>query len=321
MTTMVKVLFIAGGGRTGSTILHNVIGQLDGFAAVGELRYIWGRAALKNQSCGCGVPFSDCGFWNEVLTRAFGGLERDEARRMLQLTESFRIRNLPLTAVPALRRRELSRMASYLSRLGELYAAIQEVSGCRVIVDSSKNPSYGYLLGHVEGLDVHYLHFVRDAPPVAYSWGQHKEFEPGVPMARKDAAASALQWLARNASAELFLPRGTERWRQWRYEDVMRRPRDHVATLPPWLGEDAADLPFLSAHDARIDRPNHSVFGNSTRFRSGVVTLRPDDRWRPQMGRADQATVAALTWPLRLRYGYLGRGAVAAGDTAERLPA
>ena len=29
---MVKVLFIAGGGRTGSTMLHNVLGQIDGFA-------------------------------------------------------------------------------------------------------------------------------------------------------------------------------------------------------------------------------------------------------------------------------------------------
>jgi hypothetical protein len=89
---MVTVLFIAGGGRSGSTILHNLLGQIDGFVAVGELRYIWGRAALKNQSCGCGVPFSQCVFWHDVMIKAFGGLDRSMAREMLDLTESFRIR-------------------------------------------------------------------------------------------------------------------------------------------------------------------------------------------------------------------------------------
>ena len=38
----VKVLFIAGNGRSGSTILDVILGQLEGFFAVGELRRIWG---------------------------------------------------------------------------------------------------------------------------------------------------------------------------------------------------------------------------------------------------------------------------------------
>ena len=316
---MVKVLFIAGCGRTGSTMLHNVLGQIDGFTAVGELRYVWGRAALKDQSCGCGVRFSQCAFWREVMQRAFGGLDRATAREMLELTESFRVHKLPLTSVPALRRRELARLTGYRARLRDLYAAIAEVSGCRVIVDSSKNPAYGYLLGHVEGVDAHYLHFVRDAPPVAYSWGRHKEFEPGVPMARKHASASARQWLARNLTAEWYLPRGTARWRQWRYEDVMARPRDHVASLLAWLGEPAADLPFASQRDARIDRPSHSVFGNAVRFASGPVSLHVDERWRTEMDPAERRKVAAVTWPLRLRYGYVGRDAGAAA--AQRVRA
>ena len=317
---MVKVLFIAGGGRSGSTILHNIMGQIDGFAGVGELRYVWGRAALKDQSCGCGVRFSGCGFWRDVLKRAFGGLDRREAREMFELTESFRIRNLPLMAIPPTRRRELMRLAPYVARLGKLYSAIQEISGCQVIVDSSKNPSYGYLLGQVEGVEPHYLHFIRDAPPVAHSWGKHKDFEPGVPMARKDAVASAMQWMARNLTAEVFLPRDTARWRQWRYEDFIARPRDHVASLMPWLGAPDAGLPFTSPHDVRIDRPNHSVFGNSVRFEQGTVALRSDERWRTDMNRADRLKVASVAWPLRLRYGYVGHRAPADSVT-ERLPA
>jgi len=314
---MVTVLFIAGGGRSGSTILHNLLGQIDGFVAVGELRYIWGRAALKNQSCGCGVPFSQCVFWHDVMIKAFGGLDRSMAREMLDLTESFRIRNLPLMAVPAVRRRELRRLRTYIERLGRLYSAIQQVSGCDVIVDSSKNPSYGYLLDRVDGVEVHHLHFVRDAPPVAHSWGGYKDFEPGVPMARKDTTASATQWMARNLTAELFAGHETVR-RRLRYEDFVAQPRDHIRSVLRWLGRPTDDLPFVSAHEVRIDRPNHSVFGNSVRFQLGTVALRPDERWRREMRRVDRMKVAGVTWPLRLRYGYLTGPARA---TTDRVPA
>jgi hypothetical protein len=310
---MVKVLFIAGGGRTGSTILHNVLGQVDGLTAVGELRYVWGRGVLNNQLCGCGVPFAECPFWREVMQQAFGGVDATFARGMLARTESFRIRNLPLMAFGPTRRRELQRLTDYRKRLARLYAAIHAVSGCRVIVDSSKNPSYGYLLRHVDGVELHVLHFVRDAPPVAHSWGKHKEFEPGVQMARKLPAASALQWLARNATAELFLgDHGTPR-RQLRYEDLMQRPRDHVESIVRWVGEDAGASPFTGQHEVHLGGPNHSVFGNSVRFHRGPIVLRRDDSWQHQMRPRDRRLVEAITLPLRLRYGYVS-GPLAARD-------
>lgn len=302
---MAKVLFIAGGGRTGSTMLHNVLGQIDGFAAVGELRYIWGRGVLNNQLCGCGLRFADCPFWSEVMRRAFGGVDAAFAREMLAWTESHRIRHLPLAAFGVTRRRQLQRLDRYRQRLGQLYTAIQSVSGCRVLVDSSKNPSYGYVLQHTAAVDPYFLHFVRDAPPVSYSWGKHKEFEPGVPMARKRPAASALQWLARNATAELFLTKDPSRRMRLRYEDAMRSPREHVRSIVRWVGEEPSGLPFVTEHEAHLDRPNHSVFGNSVRFQHGPVTLRRDETWRHQMARRDRYLVEAITLPLRVRYGYV----------------
>ena len=317
---MTKVLFIAGNGRSGSTILQNVFAQLDGFTAVGELRYVWGRAALANQLCGCGCRFRECPFWGAVMDRAFGGLDQGHARAMLEATESFRVHSLPLSWAPGRRRRELRRLADYLATLGRLYTAIQQVSGCRVVVDSSKNPSYGYLLRHVDGVRPYYLHVVRDVPGVAHSWGKHKEFEPGVPMARKSPAASALQWTARNLAAELFLPTPATPLLRLRYEDLMTRPRDHVESVVDWLGETGTPLPFTSQHEVTLDHASHTVFGNSVRFQTGPATLRRDERWRVTMPARDRRVVAAIAWPLRLRYGYLGPGAVRAA-TPEEVPA
>jgi hypothetical protein len=304
---------MAGSGRSGSTIFHNILGQVDGFFPVGEIRYIWERGALKNRLCGCGKPFRECEFWNEVMDRGFGGMDNIDPEELFALTESFRIRNLPLTWVPPLRRRELDRLSEYLDYLSRLYAAIEEVSGCRVIVDSTKNPSYGYLLERVAGLDLYHLHFVRDAPAVSYSWSQKKEFQPGDYMARKGPVKSALQWDARNLSAELFLPHDGGRWMSVRYEDMMVDPRGAVRRIVDWLGEPDVVLPFTSEREVQLDRPNHSVFGNEVRFKTGPVTLRLDERWREGLDERDALKVKALTWPLRARYGYLTPDRVTAG--------
>ena len=52
----VKVVLIVGRGRSGSTILDNVLGGIEGFVSVGELHNLWRRAILKGRLCGCGVP-------------------------------------------------------------------------------------------------------------------------------------------------------------------------------------------------------------------------------------------------------------------------
>jgi hypothetical protein len=48
----IKVLYIAGFGRNGSTILGNILGELDGFFHGGELNFVWERNLLDNRRCG-----------------------------------------------------------------------------------------------------------------------------------------------------------------------------------------------------------------------------------------------------------------------------
>jgi hypothetical protein len=66
-----KVLYIAGVGRSGSTLLERVLGAMPGAVNGGELNAIFSRVAAQNQRCGCGEPFSECPFWTAVGERAF----------------------------------------------------------------------------------------------------------------------------------------------------------------------------------------------------------------------------------------------------------
>ena len=68
----VKVLYIAGSGRSGSTILDRILGQLDGFFSVGELCNLWDRGLLAHRKCGCGVPVDQCPTWTGILATGFG---------------------------------------------------------------------------------------------------------------------------------------------------------------------------------------------------------------------------------------------------------
>lgn len=301
----VKVLFIAGNGRSGSTILHNILGQFDGFYAFGELRYIWERSILKNRLCGCGVPFQECQFWIEVMDNAFAGVENIEAKQMVRDTESFRIQNLPLTLLPNYTQKEKKRLQQYMDNLQRLYQSIQSTTHSRVIVDSSKNPSYGYILSMMPGIDLHVLHFMRDSRAVAYSWSKKKEFQPGDFMARKTPIKSALQWDARNLTTEIFLAKKSKSFMKLRYEDFIAHPQATVESIvKDLLQEPLGQSPFVTEHRVELTRASHSVFGNPVRFQNGSVDLQLDNKWLTEMNGRHKHTVSALTLPLQIKYGY-----------------
>ncbi|HEX6844270.1 MAG TPA: sulfotransferase [Actinomycetota bacterium] len=302
-----KVVYIAGSGRSGSTIVDNILGQLDGWVSVGEVRFLWERGIAEDRRCGCGEAFSACPFWQAVLARAFpDGV--DPARMRALLDRGTRARRIPALLGRSRRRRFVRGELTELSTaLGALYGAIADVSGARVIVDSSKLPTYGAVLGEVPGVDLRAVHLVRDPRAAAYSWLRTKDLpdRPGMQMQRQRPVHSAALWTLWNTMAEVFWgrdPRGV----RVRYEDFAGEPRAAIARLVTAAEEPPDDGPFVS--DAEVElTPAHGVAGNPSRFTTGRVQLRPDDAWRTKMRRADRWTVSAVTWPLLLRHGYAGR--------------
>ena len=141
-----RVLYVAGSPRSGSTLLAGMIGQLLGGFFGGELWRIVPRIT-RSHPCGCGRLPADCPFWQRVGRVGFGGwsaLDLDELVRLHGTVLSYR-------ALQALLRPRLRpRLQSEIARFGEFtarhYAAIAEVSGAQLIVDSSKDPLYALLL-------------------------------------------------------------------------------------------------------------------------------------------------------------------------------
>lgn len=315
----IKVLYIAGWQRSGSTILANILGQIRGFFSTGELYYLWDFVWSRNVLCGCGRRIRECPVWTTVLEQAFGGPEGIDMAAMRELGHRVGCtRGLPELVFPWSRRRVAARLADYLENLGRLYRAIAATTATRVVVDSSKWPSYGRVLEMVDGLDVRVVHLVRDPRAVAHSWLRRKALpdrDPPEELFRRPADSS-LRWNAWNVAAELYWRRDPRRCYLLRYEDFVDRPRTSVRAILEWIGEGGAELPFVSEHAVELG-VTHTVSGNPMRLSSGRTEVAPDDEWRVRMGARDRALVSALTFPLLWRYGYFGRkrGAVAAEAT------
>ena len=303
-----RVLYVGGWGRSGSTLLSHMLGHVDGHVAVGELRYVWQGGAAADELCGCGARFSECPFWQAVGERAFGGWAAVDVDEVLALEATvLRHRNVPLLAAPRLFPGYADKLRRYSELTERLYAAILEVSGARVVVDSTKNPPYAYFLRRVGGLDLRVVHLVRDSRGVVFSWmkrmvrpeivegeAHFEEFSP---------SRAALRWMECNLAFELLRRLRTPTVRM-RYEALVGSPRAEVERMFDRLDPAPRDLAFLE--EGAVDvADQHSIRGNPMRFAHGRQRVRVDDAWRSQMQTTSRRLVTLVTWPLLLAYGYL----------------
>ena len=309
----VRVLYVGGLGRSGSTLIERLIGQLPGVCAVGELVHLWDRGITEDERCGCGEPFRQCPFWLQVGKAAFDGWDEVDVSRVAALRAQVDRNRF----IPALARRHVSPemrrlLTEYTSYYARLYAAVVQVSGCDLVVDSSKHPSLAHCLRWQPDVDLRVLHLVRDPRAVAYSWGRQvlrPDTDRQSYMTRYSPATAAKQWNLQNAALHL-LPRCGVPTMRLRYEDFTAEPELALRQIASFAGRPARDsYPFLTVDGTSWGAHlggGHSVSGNPMRFTAGQVPISRDERWRTHMPRAQQRAVAALTLPLLAGYGYLG---------------
>jgi hypothetical protein len=297
---MLKVLYVSAWGRSGTTIVDNVLNGYPGVFSAGELRYVWRRGLIAKQSCGCGAPVRECPLWRDVLKVAFGDAlpnAREVVAMQRRITRARR--------TPSLLRRDWPDEArTYADLMARLYRAIGEVTGASLVVDSSKLPSEAAMLARRPDLETYLLHMVRDPRGVAYSWSRQKLHpDRGTFMLQHGPAKSTVNWLAWNALAGLVSRHYDGRFRLLRYEDLVADPRGQIESLLDLVGIPTADGPFLDRRTVRLT-PNHTVSGNPGRFSVGDIEIRDDDRWRAEQPLRQRLTASTLALPMSIRYRY-----------------
>lgn len=296
-------MYVVGKGRSGSTLLDDLLGTIPGVASLGELRQLWSRGFTGDYRCACGRLVRECDVWCGAVAAAVGSTHGADLTRAASLeSASAAWRRIPAQLV----RGADDGDRAYGTLLGRLYDDLGARLGAQVLVDSSKWPVPVGALGAVPGWEAWILHLVRDPRAVAHSYRRRKGGAGQPELPRFGAVHSSLSWSARNAAAELgrrVVP--PARFRRIRYEDLVADPPGTVRSLADWLGLDGADRADGAFVDDRtvVLGEAHLVGGNPRRLERGMLTIAPDDEWSTTAS-GPSRLVGGLTAPLRLRYGY-----------------
>ena len=309
---MSDIVYIGAVGRSGTTLLERSIATSPSFVCLGEMVHLWQRGLRLDEPCGCGTPFRECPFWSAVGKRAFGGWDQLDLRQIESWKHRVdRNRHIPLLIAPRLARRSFRQALDGLTAtLDRLYTAVAEHADADagqsvVLIDSSKHPSYLFVLRHMRAHRIRLLHVVRDPRGVAHSWSKVVERpEAGDDMEQLGVWRAAARWSSHNLLFHLAGLLGTRR-RRLSYERFTSDPAELGRVVGALCADAGSGAPLTVPEfvDRTIDLGcDHTVSGNPMRFASGSVTIRADDAWRRSMPRSRQLIVATLTFPLRLGY-------------------
>lgn len=306
----VKVLFIGGIGRSGTTVFELSLATDQRAVSLGEVTHLWQRSLRDDELCGCGHPFSECPFWTSVGQVAFGSWSAVDVDRVLwlksRLDRTLRTPQITLR----LGHRTLADAREYSSYYRRIYQAARQVSGCEVVIDSSKQASLPYLLRLSPDIDLRLVHCIRDSRAVAYSWTKtvrrpEARTQDADQMTRYSPGLLAVKWTQHNLVVEGLRLQRVPTLRL-RYEDWAADPVGSataalsLAGLPPRPNDDL--------HHSWINLGvNHTCSGNPMRFTTGRVEIRRDECWRTGLSRSSKTLVSVLTAPGLAAYGYARR--------------
>ncbi|MCA1705589.1 MAG: sulfotransferase, partial [Actinobacteria bacterium] len=279
--TVASLVYIAGYGRSGSTILERLLARDPRVLPTGELYQFFTVLDGPDDRCSCGSQIADCPFWEGVYSRfrskRVGPL--DEWEPIRQVVESARWR----------RGRSIfgakgGRLA-YGSMMREVISAIeaQLPPGVEWITDSSKSayetanrPTGLHRLAQV---DVSVIHLIRDVRAVMWSEGGRGSnlSLAGVLRRRPLGFLTAFAgWISANRAAGRLNDRlGADRYLRVRYEDLVLHPEREMPRIGAFLGLD------VSASES-AEAPHHQLAGNRARFAQQIV-LEPDLEWEDRL--------------------------------------
>jgi hypothetical protein len=302
----VKVIYVLGSSRGGTTRVGRTLGLLRGATYAGELRRLWGPAREPGRTCGCGKQHTTCEIWSQLIVEGATYLQpspQEIARLQDEVAPvghswwgARRILRRPSRPAPT------SGEGRYLQALSDLYRAFARATGSAVIVDSSKNAGDAALLARGDVVSAYVVHIVRDPRGVVHT----RRTLAGVDVSRPrpwSTIRTTVYWILTHMTAGSIRRRyGPERSLLLRYEQLAQDPGgalDAISQLvqaaPPSRRPKAGEpFPVPVAHGPDGDG----------RFEATEIVLEPDDAWAEELHPIDRSLATVLSFPWLKRYGY-----------------
>jgi hypothetical protein len=226
-----KILYIAGCGRSGTTILGFVFGNMARAVDLGEVLDV---IKFKGRPNGFGPETPNHQFWEGVIRdvqEELGGLDYVKlAALQSRLDTHWAVLKLRLGWRPP-----AAELTEYRRFLRVLYDRLQADERFDVLIDSSKYPSRLDHLRHIYPDDrVRVLHVVRDPIDLARAFRNPEQSQPksfGETLLYAFAVNTLVAWVSRGL--------GCGRYVRMQYEAFVARPEHQVRQVADAFGLDA----------------------------------------------------------------------------------
>lgn len=265
-----QLLQVLSSPHSGSTILGVILGSSPEIFYGGEMDRIPVPIWRPGLVCSCGQPTSNCPFWGLVRSRyeaTHDSVALEAGQKRFETWSSVvRTWAAALFGQRALR--------AHARETAALLRQVSETAGKPWVVDSSKfaGRALVYGAGRSAGLDVRYLHLIRDGRAVLASrktkWSQQGVDTESVQFATR----SALQWLGANLTFSLLFSWRRGRYLRLRHEDFVRDPEAALRKLERFLGV-SLSVPLAKLAEGSAFPIVHVPAGNRFRL-SGEVRFR-----------------------------------------------
>tara|TARA_Y100000813_G_scaffold157799_1_gene117947 strand:- start:48 stop:917 length:870 start_codon:yes stop_codon:yes gene_type:complete len=160
----IKVLYIAGNGHSGSTLLDIIIGKSTDIFSAGEITFIT-RDSIFDEYCSCHKLIKDCRIWSSII-KIWQETSVINIKEYRKLRLKFERNKATLNTIRNIIKPS-NDFIKYCNSTLSLFQAIQKVTGKSIIVDSSKSPQRIAILRRIVDLKV--IHLCRNASGVLNS--------------------------------------------------------------------------------------------------------------------------------------------------------
>lgn len=277
------VVFIGGAGRSGSTVIENMLANCERIICVGEAKTVFSIGLRENPLMPSGVRFKEDKFWLRVIETGWGGIDQIDIDRIeyLQRTVDKTLHLVP-NELPLFRTENRKKLLSeYRDHLSRLYKAIAAAGDADVVVDTTKWPIYGSHLIRSSGLDVRLIHLIRDPRAVYRSWRTPKirpeKVDAVTLMVRPTPLWIVTKWIESNLTMAI-LCRDRKNATLLRYENFAKSPKASLVRALQSIGLE--DVTFYLKRTKKFHwGRSKSMRGNPVRFSNGEIFIKEDLRW------------------------------------------
>jgi hypothetical protein len=272
----VKIIYIAGDGRSGSTLLESILSTNPDTISVGEAYRFWERYYQHKTLCGCGKAIGECELWSNVandLDKIPTYNPDDFLHGIKKLLTISAFNNIESVLEKDLRMRQV---------VINFYESIALHAGKNCIIDSSKTPSWCKILLSLKCFDVKIIHLERALPQVAESWKKKIKLPDYIEEERYMPVKGNLNILRTWLRVKILASRLRKSdYFFLRYERLCKNPAEVLQALSGFTGV------ALTRKEELYMRNNHGIAGNPIRLTNDKTRIEivPQVSRRNKLGR------------------------------------